>query len=132
MRIEFKIDQADIQRTLRRLNRYSGGVVEDVQRATAHAAIEVQKEARIMTPVDTGRLRASITVQRVGNSVSAFRSLTGRSAMITYQVGTNVEYAKPVEFGTQRQRPQPYLRPAYNIVIPEYKAALKRILRKAK
>jgi HK97 gp10 family phage protein len=52
--------------------------------------------------------------------------------MITYQVGTNVEYAKPVEFGTQRQIPQPYLRPAYNIVIPEYKAALKRILRRAK
>ena len=132
MRIEFKIDQADIQRTLKRLNRYSGGVVEDVQRVTAHAAIEVQKEARIMTPVDTGRLRASITAQRIGNSVSAFRSLTGQSAMITYQVGTNVEYAKSVEFGTQRQRPQPYLRPAYNIVIPEYKAALKRILRKAK
>ena len=92
----------------------------------------MQKQARIITPVDTDRLRASITVKNVGKFVSTFRSLTGQSAMITYQVGTNVEYAKFVEFGTQRQRPQPYLRPAYNIVIPEYKAALKRILRRAK
>lgn len=29
-----------------------------------------------------------------------------------YLVGTNVEYSIYVEFGTSRQRPQPYLRPA--------------------
>lgn len=29
-----------------------------------------------------------------------------------WQVATNVEYAKHVEFGTSRQRAQPYMRPA--------------------
>jgi len=45
----------------------------------------------------TGRLRSSITHEIEGT--------------IGY-VGTNVEYAKAVELGTEKQSPQPYLRPA--------------------
>jgi len=42
-------------------------------------------------------LRASITHEIEG--------LTGR-------VGSNVEYSRAVELGTEKQSPQPYLRPA--------------------
>jgi len=31
---------------------------------------------------------------------------------MTGYVGTNVEYARAVELGTEKQSPQPYLRPA--------------------
>lgn len=54
--------------------------------------------AQIKVPVDTGRLRASINVGR---------------EYLRKSIGTNVEYAGYVEFGTSGQKPQPYLRPAY-------------------
>jgi HK97 gp10 family phage protein len=54
-------------------------------------------------PVDTGLLRKSWLLDR----------LTPLSAII----GTNVEYAKHVEFGTSRTRAQPFLRPALAQVV---------------
>lgn len=67
------------------------------QRA-ALAAQEVRTEAVQNCPVDTGRLRQSIGVQQVNPD--------------HYRVGTNVEYAPYVEFGTRHQAAQPFLRPA--------------------
>lgn len=48
--------------------------------------------------VDTGRLRQSIGVQKVGEG--------------HYRVGTNVEYAPYLEFGTRRMAARPFMRPA--------------------
>lgn len=49
--------------------------------------------------VDTGRLRASIA------------TFYDRARKVTY-VGTPVQYAAPLEFGTARMAPRPYFRPA--------------------
>lgn len=67
----------------------------------ARRAIKVDRAAKQLCPVDTGRLRASITWQ-------IERDARGLLAMI----GTNVEYARFVELGTVRAPAQPYLRPA--------------------
>ena len=56
------------------------------------AAHLVEKTAKRLAPVDTGRLRASITT----NIIDDF----------TAKIGSKVKYAAPVEFS------QPYLRPA--------------------
>ena len=48
--------------------------------------------------VDTGRLRQSIGVQRVGEG--------------HYRVGTNVQYAPLLEFGTRRMAARPFIRPS--------------------
>lgn len=64
--------------------------------------IDVQNRARQLCPVDTGRLRSSV------NSSGLARDAKGSYV----EVGTNVEYAAYVEFGTRYQRAQPYLRPA--------------------
>lgn len=48
--------------------------------------------------VDTGRLRGSIGVQRIGDG--------------HYRVGTNVDYAPLLEFGRRNQKARPFLRPA--------------------
>lgn len=67
----------------------------------ARFGILVQNGARVRCPVDTGRLRASIM------------STPGRDGRGPYvDIGTNVEYAPFVEYGTMRTRAQPYLRPA--------------------
>ena len=57
----------------------------------------VEGTAKQNCPVDTGNLRASIT-----HEVNEGEGI----------VGTNVEYASFVEFGTSKQAPQPYLYPA--------------------
>lgn len=53
--------------------------------------------AKQLCPVDTGRLRDSITHEVHGDSTSA---------------GTNVEYAPYVELGTSKMAAKPYLKPA--------------------
>lgn len=53
--------------------------------------------AKRLCPVDTGRLRNSITHTVRGNTV---------------YIGTNVDYAPYVEMGTSRTRAQPFIRPA--------------------
>ena len=68
-----------------------------INKALIKSALLVEGEAKNLAPVDTGRLRHSIT-----------HEVEDQEA----QVGTNVEYAAYVEFGTSKQTPQPYLHPA--------------------
>lgn len=68
------------------------------------AARQVVNRAKVLAPVDTGRLRASIRVERR-------RTLTLRSI---YTIGSDVEYADMVHGGTRphiiRPRNRQYLR----------------------
>ena len=59
--------------------------------------------------VDTGRLRGSIT-----------HDLQTEGQRVTARVGTNVEYAKELEFGTSTKAARPFLRP----ILAERKAEL--------
>lgn len=70
------------------------------------AAISIENEAKRLSPVDTGRLRSSITHD---------------SDQTGAVIGTNVEYAGFVELGTRHQTPQPYLRPGLTNSIPTLK-----------
>lgn len=71
-------------------------------RAAALLALKLRNEAVRRCPVDTGRLRQSIGLKKIGDG--------------HYRVGTNVVYAPFVEFGTRRTRAQPFLRPALEAV----------------
>ncbi|PJN38980.1 hypothetical protein CG747_20790 [Streptomyces sp. CB02959] len=72
----------------RGLRRVLGRMSADVRRAVERTGTDVQNEARRVAPVDTGRLRSSIVA----------RPTRGRGA--GYEVGTNVNYAAAVEYGT--------------------------------
>jgi HK97 gp10 family phage protein len=61
--------------------------------------------------IRTGNLRSSILVEFVG---PCYR-----------RVGTNVEYAKYLEFGTRRISARPFLRPALEKVAAKYRAKVK-------
>jgi len=74
---------------------------ENIEALLKEVAFFIEKEAKRICPVDTGRLRASITTEKVDR--------------LAYAVGTNVEYAPYVEFGTYKMRAQPYLRPAMEL-----------------
>jgi HK97 gp10 family phage protein len=76
------------------------GIRKGVQEAVARTALQVESDAKGLAPVDTGRLRSSIKADISPSGLSA-------------TVGTNVEYAVFVEFGTRRQAAQPFLGPAF-------------------
>ena len=87
-------------------------------RGVHKAGLLVERDAKLLCPVDTGRLRNSIHTELVLTE-------TGGEA----HVGTNVEYAAYVEYGTGQRGdpsvahrqdwlgkpPKPYLRPAVEI-----------------
>lgn len=87
--------------------------------AQALEAIGMKAEgyAKRLCPVDTGRLRNSITHQQAGR--------------MTEEIGTNVEYAAYVEMGTRRTKAQPYLRPAAEDHSSEYVNIAKKYLKQA-
>ena len=78
-------------------------IADAIDQALAKALEEVglvaEGYAKKACPVDTGRLRNSITHQVRPSEKSVY-------------IGTNVEYAPYVELGTSRMKPQPFLRPA--------------------
>ena len=78
--------------------------VRMVRDATAKAAFDTHAHAREIVPVDWGNLKASIKVTTLPNSTSG---------LIVGEVTAGAEYAAYVEHGTSRQRPQPYMRPAF-------------------
>lgn len=71
--------------------------------------------AKKKCPVDTGRLRNSITH-------------VVRASKKAVYIGTNVEYGPYVELGTRHMKAQPYLRPAASGHRSEYKQILKNNL----
>jgi HK97 gp10 family phage protein len=74
-----------------------GGVAKDILRRT----IQVERAAKQLCPVDTGRLRSSVT-----------HELDQDAQGVVGIIGTDVDYAPFVEFGTSRASAQPFLRPA--------------------
>ena len=81
------------------------------ERALTAAAIYVQGDAKLRCPVQTGRLRNSITYK------------VKRDEAI---IGTVVEYSPYIEFGTVKMKPKPYLRPALDENKNEIRSIFKR------
>lgn len=85
-----------------------------IKRGLEMVGMAAEGHAKAKCPVDTGRLRNSITHTALGDDVEA--------------IGTNVEYGRYVELGTSRQEAQPFLRPAAEDHGAEYRAILQRAL----
>lgn len=94
-------------------------VIEAKNDAIARAleAIGIQAEGDVaeLAPVDTGRLRDSIT-HEVDESEEAV------------YVGTNVEYAAYQEYGTSRMKAHPFLKPGIMNNLETYKEIAEKYL----
>lgn len=64
-------------------------------------ALKVERQAKHLAPVDTGRLRDSIT-----------HAMATDAEGLYVDIGSNVEYAIYQELGTRFMAAHPYLRPA--------------------
>lgn len=78
---------------------------------------KAESYAKKECPVDTGRLRNSITHQRYDEN--------------TEVIGSNVEYAPYVELGTHKQAAKPFLRPAAENHVSEYKQIVENEMKHA-
>lgn len=94
---------------------FQGAFNKALARALEEIGLAAEGYAKRLCPVDTGRLRNSIT------------HVTRYGAKEVY-IGTNVEYARFVEEGTRTQKPQPYLRPAASEHQGTYRSILKNNL----
>ena len=71
------------------------------------AANEYKGDVQAITPHLTGTLRRSIHVEMVSDN--------------TALVGSNLEYAAPVEYGTRYRAPKPYFRPPLDLNKAKYR-----------
>lgn len=86
------------------------------QQTVAEVALLIESDAKLLSPVDTGRNRASIHTDIAPNGLSA-------------QVAAGTEYAVHLEFGTRYMRARPFLFPAFEKNRAAFLAALKRNLK---
>ncbi len=88
-----------------------------MQAAFEECGSDMEYYARRKCPVDTGRLRNSIT-----------HEVDGYGSGIKAVVGTNVEYASYVENGTYRSKAKPYIKPSVSDHISHYQSVVKKHL----
>lgn len=97
---------------------FLGAMQEQLEAAFEECGLDAEYYAAKACPVDTGRLRASITHEVEG---------VGRG--IQMAIGTNVEYAPYVEDGMARQTAQPFIKPSISNHISHYQQLIKSYLR---
>ena len=88
---------------------------EAIARALEAIGIQAEGDVAELAPVDTGRLRDSIT-HEVDESEEAV------------YIGTNVEYAAYQEYGTSKMKPHPFLKPGIMNNLETYKSIAKQFL----
>lgn len=85
-----------------------------LSRGLEQVGLAADGHAKAKCPVDTGRLRNSITHVQLDAHHEA--------------IGTNVEYGRYVELGTSRADAQPFLVPAASEHSSEYRAIMRAAL----
>lgn len=100
-----------------KLNGMDAKLENGIKRSLILSGVLVAQRATKKSPIDTGRLKRSIT-----------HSMPKQTGKLAYQVdvGTNVEYAPFQEFGTKFMKEQPYLRPA----LEESREDIKKLIAK--
>lgn len=110
---------------LRNLKKLGDKLSDGMEAAVKAGALLVQNDAKVKAPYLTGNLHRSIHSETTEKS----------DEKVVIQVGTDVIYAAPQEFGTDTIPAHPYLRPALDEnkdnVPKEIGEALADVVRKA-
>ena len=136
--IGFRIAQNELNDIMRRFQRYNGDTQRKIDIEIKKSALRISTKAKVLSPVNTGRLRSSIhwlfkgmkTNYRYTDSEgNTFTGDLGIEVKRGAVVGTNVNYAESVENGDVRTKNgrQPFLKPAYQQDMPKLLEGIKRI-----
>ena len=109
---------------------------EQIQLALEDIGQQAEDYVSDIAPFDTGRLAGSIT-----HATKEYHSdgrepaepqdykMGDKPEKFKVYIGTNVKYAPALEFGTDRQKAQPYIRPGIKNHIQEFKQIVEEDLR---
>lgn len=86
-----------------------GRIQRAAPRAIRKTALDIERDAKILAPVDTGALKASI-----GSDIRQLEA----------EISATTDYAVYVEHGTSRMAAQPYMGPSFDRNIPGLQRAL--------
>ncbi len=106
--LSFKVTGNDVEKVLEATN-------DAIYRALDMIGVMAADYAAALAPVDTGNLRNSLTSEVDEDEKAVY-------------VGTNVEYAPHVEYGTVKMKAQPYLKPAMEEHLDEFKGIFEQEL----
>jgi len=79
------------------------------------AALQIEREAKLNCPVDTSNLKNSIHAKPIDETSA--------------QVGTNIEYAPYVNYGTIHMSARPFFTNAVNSVEDEFKSKIQQAVK---
>jgi HK97 gp10 family phage protein len=105
---------------------FSQAALQQVGVALTESAIAMEGESIIRCPVDTGHLRGSINFRTHDAGDDKTDGLSGHPAIGTAVIGTNVEYAPYVEYGTRYQKAQPFLTQGMMAAVPKISEIFRR------
>jgi len=119
MSVKFTLNLEGGERVRRAFRRVDVLATREVIDAVAETAIDITRMTKGNAPVRTGRLRSS------------YREIFTRDRL-SAEIGTDVEYAPFVEFGTisPPRAPQPHLFPAWEFWRPHYNARMRQAFQK--
>ena len=112
------VDISEVVGYSARLRNAAGRVSARGSMALRKTAFDIEADAKILAPVDTGTLMNSISTTIAGD---------GRHGTMTAEIGPTVDYAIYVHEGTSRMPGRPFLADAFDRRIPGFEAALRQI-----
>lgn len=116
--ITISIDDRELQKAISDVKSWETKKIRKIQRVVMETVVNIDRKSKKFVPVLSGRLRSSIRWRLSGDKKSG-------------QIFTNVNYAAFVEFGTTKQRKQPYMRPAALLEQRSYIQKMTQALRSA-
>lgn len=108
-------DASDFYQLAARFESAAGRIGAPLSAAVRKTAFDIEADAKVLAPVDTGTLENSISTTITGD---------GRTGSIDAEIGPTAEYGSFVEYGTSRMGPQPYMAPAAERHIPGLEKAI--------
>ena len=120
MSMKISIGIAGIKAVQAKMAKLAKKMDSAISKAILKGALDIESDAKKATPVKTGRLRSSIT------HTNPVKDMKGNWDA---RVGTNVEYAPHVEFGTSKMGARSYLYFALNRNFSTIQDLIKKIIR---
>jgi HK97 gp10 family phage protein len=108
----FEMDMSELNTLAVDLGKVPGRMVPLARKVLEKSSADIERDAKMFAPVDTGNLRNSIS-----------RDLKG----LTAEIGPTASYAAWVELGTSRIGPHAFLGPAFDRHAGEFADALGKI-----
>lgn len=100
-------------------NQVPKAIEQAVENQVNQSGNKVLSSAKLLAPVDTGELRGSINTRN---------KHTGTRKSV--EVFSDVDHARPVEYGTWKTRAQPYLIPSFNKEVANFQGQVEQAYKK--